>query len=58
MTLINRFERSCSTFRRGGGENPLSSITLNWYAQKKEKKKKNLYLIYFQMTMTMGWMLA
>jgi len=29
MTLINRFERICGTFRRGGGKNPLSSMTLD-----------------------------
>jgi hypothetical protein len=27
MTLINRFERNCGTFRRGGRKNPLSSTT-------------------------------
>jgi hypothetical protein len=29
MTLINRFERSCGTFRGGGGKNPLLSTTLS-----------------------------
>jgi hypothetical protein len=29
MKLINRFERNCATFRRGGGKKPLSSITLS-----------------------------
>jgi len=34
MTFINRFERSYKTFRRGGGKNPLSSTTLDQFAQK------------------------
>jgi hypothetical protein len=28
-TLINRFGRICGTFRRRGGKNPLSSMTLD-----------------------------
>jgi hypothetical protein len=28
MIIINRFERSCDTFKGGGGKNPLSSTTL------------------------------
>jgi hypothetical protein len=35
MTLINRFERSCGTFRGGGGKNPLSSTTLGSACSKK-----------------------
>jgi hypothetical protein len=38
MTIINKFERSCGTFRRRVGKNPLSSMTLNQFAQKKIKK--------------------
>jgi hypothetical protein len=26
--VINRFKRSCDTFRKGGGKNPSSSMTL------------------------------
>jgi hypothetical protein len=32
VTLINRFERNCGSFRKGGGKNPLSSTTLIWFA--------------------------
>jgi hypothetical protein len=28
MIVINRFERSCDTFRGGGGKNPLWSMAL------------------------------
>jgi hypothetical protein len=54
MTLINRFEKSCDTFIGSGGKNPLSSMTLGQFAQKKEKK------IYFfnKKQQTMGWMLT
>jgi hypothetical protein len=41
MTLINRFEKSCNIFGGTRG-NPLLSITLGQFAQK--KKKENLYL--------------
>ncbi len=34
MTFINRFERSYSTFRGGGGKNPLLSTILGQFAQK------------------------
>jgi hypothetical protein len=34
--VINRLERSGDTFRRGGGKNPLSSMTLGQFAQKKK----------------------
>jgi hypothetical protein len=54
MIVINTFERSCGTFRGGGGKNPLLSMTLGQFPQNKTKQKtKN---IYFKI-MTMGWML-
>jgi hypothetical protein len=28
-TIINRFERICGTFRRGGGKNPLSLMKMS-----------------------------
>jgi len=31
-TFINRFERSCGTFRGGGGKNPLLSMTMGQFA--------------------------
>jgi len=34
MIIINRFERSCGTFRRGVGKNPLSSTIINQFAPK------------------------
>ncbi len=40
-TLINRFERSCGTFRRGGRKNPLSSTTLINRFERKGGGKKN-----------------
>jgi len=39
MIVINRFERSCGTFRGGGGKNPLLSMTLGQFAQNKTKQK-------------------
>ncbi len=40
MTLINRFEKSCGTFRRRGEKNILSSMTLGQFAW--NQKIKNL----------------
>jgi hypothetical protein len=40
MTLINRFERSCGTFRKRGGKNLVSLTTLGQFDQKKKKKTK------------------
>ncbi len=36
MTLINRFEKSCGTFKGEGGKNPLLSMTLGQFAPKKK----------------------
>jgi hypothetical protein len=36
--IINRFEKSCGTFKGGKGKNPLSLMTLSQFAQKKTKK--------------------
>ncbi len=47
MTLINRFEKSCGTFRRGGGKNILSSMTLGQFARNQKIKIKN-YLIFYK----------
>jgi hypothetical protein len=46
MSFINMFERNCGTFRRGGGKNPLSLMTLGQFVQNPKKKKQNkkLYL--------------
>jgi hypothetical protein len=52
-TIINRFERSCGTFKGGKGKNPLSLTTLNQFARKKIKNKK-LYNLKKKKTMTMG----
>jgi hypothetical protein len=43
MILINRFERICGTFRRRGGKNPLSSMTLDQIGPPPQKKSP-LYL--------------
>jgi hypothetical protein len=42
MTLINRFERSCGTFRKRGGKNLVSLTTLGQFDQKKKKFKKQI----------------
>jgi hypothetical protein len=49
MTLINRFERSCGTFRGRGGKNPLSSTTLGLACSKIIifKFKKNIYIYIY-----------
>jgi hypothetical protein len=39
MTLTNRFERSCGTFRGGGGKNIISLMTLDQFDPKKKKNK-------------------
>jgi hypothetical protein len=31
-TFVNRFKRNYAAFRRGGGKNPLSSMTLDQFA--------------------------
>jgi hypothetical protein len=41
MTLINRFERSCGTFRKRGGKNLVSLTTLGKFDPKKKKKNQN-----------------
>ncbi len=40
MIVIHRFERSCGTFKGGGGKNLVSSMTLGQFAQKKYLKFK------------------
>jgi len=46
MTFINRFKKSYGTFRRGGGKNILSSMTLGQFAQNQKKEfLKNLIFI-------------
>ncbi len=35
MMVINRFERSCGTFKGGGGKNSLLSMILGQFAWKK-----------------------
>jgi hypothetical protein len=35
MVVINRFERSCGTFKRGKGRNPMSLMTLGKFARGK-----------------------
>jgi hypothetical protein len=37
MEVINRFERSCGTFKGGKGRNPLSSVTLGKFVRGKMK---------------------
>jgi hypothetical protein len=37
ITFINRFEKSCGTFRGRGGKTPLSSMTLGQFAPKINK---------------------
>jgi hypothetical protein len=39
MIVINRFQRNCGIFRRGG-KNPLLSTTLGQFTQTKREKKK------------------
>ncbi len=34
VTFINRFEKSCGTFKRGGGKKPMLSMTLGQFAPK------------------------
>jgi len=50
MVVINRFQKNCGTFR-GGGKNPLLSMTLGQFTQTKRKKKNqtkpNKTLFYF-----------
>ncbi len=48
MIVIRRFERSCGTFKGGGGKNLVLSMTLGQFAPKKVLnlkiiKKKNDY---------------
>jgi hypothetical protein len=38
MVVINRFERSCGTFKRGKGRNPMSLMTLGKFARGKINK--------------------
>ncbi len=56
MRLINGFEKSCGTFRRKGGKNPLLSHDIGLVCLK-IKIKINIK-IKNKKTMTMGWMLA
>jgi hypothetical protein len=43
MTLINRFEKICGTFRRGGEKNILSSMTLGQFTRNQKIKNLNFY---------------
>jgi hypothetical protein len=54
MTIINRFEINCGTFRRGVGKNP----TIINDTKSISPKIKNNFKIKIKITMTMGWILT
>jgi hypothetical protein len=59
LTIVINRERNCSNdsykrsrgnFKRGGGKNPLLSMTLSQFAQRKKERKKKTLFFYFLKT--------